>query len=257
MSTIAQIYHRGHHYDRLYELAMQPFWREVAEAYAGPSLGPILEMGCGTGRIAIPLAQTGYAVTGLDAAPSMLDEARRKAAAAGVTVDWRAGDMRAFDLGTRFGLAILAHNALCHLLTLEDFERWTASVRRHLRPDGWLVVEVFVPDLRLLLRDPEARFPYGRYVDPDSGEEIVVTHTAWYDPVTQIRYNRTYYRFPGRADEEVGELPLRMYFPQELDALFAYNGFAIEHKYGGLDRRPFDGSATTQVYVLRRTANAV
>jgi SAM-dependent methyltransferase len=245
-----QLYQRGDHYDALFSAEVPSFWHEVADTFGSP----ILELGCGTGRIAIPLAQAGNTVTGLDASPSMLAEARRKADAAGVHVDWRGGDMRAFDLETRFSLVLLPANALCHLLTRADFTACMACVQRALHPGGRFVVEVFVPDLRLLLYTPEERHLFGEYDDPDGRGHVVVTYSAHYDPATQVRYNRTYYRFPDQTEEEVGELPMRMYFPQELDALFACHGFTLEHKYGGLDRRPFDAAATTQICILTPTA---
>lgn len=245
-ASTEQIYQRGDHYDRLLPGEMQPFWAEVAAAYGGP----ILELGSGTGRISIPLAQAGYAVTGLDASSSMQAAARRKADAAGVSIDWQAGDMRAFDLDRRYRLILLPANALCHLLTIADFEGCMRCVRRHLQPEGRFVIQVFVPDLRKLLEPPEERRLFSEYDDPDGRGRIVVTESATYDPATQIRYNRTYYRLPGQAEEEVGELPMRMYFPQELDALLRYNGFAIEAKYGGLDRRPFASDSPMQLYIL-------
>jgi SAM-dependent methyltransferase len=243
----AQIYQRGDHYDLLFGGAMQPFWQEVADAYGGP----ILELGCGTGRIAIPLAQAGFAVTGLDAAPSMLAAARRKAAAAGVTVTWHEGDLRAFELEAHFALVLLPNNALCHLLTRQDFEAWAGCVRRHLAPVGRLVVEVFVPNPAFLLRGPDERYPFAEYDDPAGRGRITISESSHYDPASQVRHIRTHYRIPGQAEEEVGELPMRMYFPQELDALFEYNGFVIEHKYGGMDRRPFDAGAAMQLLILR------
>jgi SAM-dependent methyltransferase len=247
--TIDQIYQDGRHYDRLFGSPLPDFWFEAAAAQGDP----ILELACGTGRIALPLAGQGYRVTGLDAAPAMLAEAERKSATAGVTVEWQLADMRQFELGRQFALVILANNALCHLLTLADFEAWAAALRHHLAPTGRLIVEVFVPDLNLLTLPADQRRPFGRYEDPDGAGEIVVTHTAWYDPATQIRHNTTYYRFPDQSAEVAGPLEMRMYFPQELDALFAYNGFTLVEKLGGFDRRPFDANATMQLMILTKT----
>jgi SAM-dependent methyltransferase len=108
---IDSIYQRGTHYDRLFDPGVAPFWLEEGRRHGGP----ILELGCGTGRIAIPLAQAGFAVTGVDRAPSMLAEARRKAAEAGVVLAWHPADMREFELEGRFALAFIANNTLCHL----------------------------------------------------------------------------------------------------------------------------------------------
>jgi hypothetical protein len=159
--------------------------------------------------------------------------------------------MRDFTLETRFALVLLPNNALCHLLTRADFEAWAACVRRHLLPAGRLAVEVFVPNPAFLLHLPDERYSFGDYEDPGGRGRVVITESAWYDPATQIRHIRTHYRFPDQREEESGELPMRMYFPQELDALFVYNGFVIERKYGGFDRRPFDANAATQLLILQ------
>jgi len=246
-ADIELIYQRGSHYDFLCGTAVPPFWLDHARRYGGP----ILELGCGTGRLAIPLAQAGYAVTGLDRSPSMLTEARKKAARQGVKVHWQEGDIRAFTLDPVFAWAFLANNTLCHLLTRMDFEACLACVRRALKPEGYFIVEVFVPNLALLLQPSDARHIFAEYDDPEGRGHIVVWETSLYDPSTQIKHNRISYQFPDQANDEVGDLPMRMYFPQELDALFHYNGFIIEHKYGGLDGRPFDAAASTQVFVLR------
>jgi SAM-dependent methyltransferase len=243
-----QIYQDGRHYDLLFPTNEQSlhFWLDQGRQYGDP----ILELACGTGRLTIPLAQQGHAMTGIDLSAAMLAEARRKAALANVEIEWLYGDIRNFDLDRTFRLMILANNALCHLHTLADFEQCMACVKRHLQPAGRFVVEVFVPKLELLLQTPAERQPFAVYDDPDGAGQIVVTHTSQYDSATQIKYNTTYYKLPNQAGEIAGTLNMRMYFPQELDALFKYNGFAIEHKYGETDLRPFDAAATMQIFVL-------
>jgi hypothetical protein len=79
----------------------------------------------------------------------------------------------------------------------------------------------------------------------------MITQRSWYDAATQIRYNQLFKRIGKGPTEPDGELTMRMFFPQELDALFWYNGFAIEHKFGGTDRRPFDAQSPMQEYILR------
>ena len=247
----SQIYLDGRHYDRLYpakqDEAAWSFWVEAARRGGGAAL----ELACGTGRLAIALAQTGCQVTGLDLARPMLDEARRKAAAAGVEVEWTQADMTDFYLDRRHGLIALVGNALCHLLDLTAFERCMSSVRSHLAVGGRFIISVFVPDCRLLLRDPDRRYPFGRYEDPDGHGTVVVTERSTYEPNTQIKRVRTFHQFPGAGEEVVSTLDLRMYYPQELDALLRYNGLAIEAKYGDETGKPFGPESSRQVIVCR------
>src|SRR5688572_27817408 len=152
-AVVSSIYRSGKLYDRLYPGSAEgrAFWVELAETCGDP----ILELMSGTGSIAIPLAQAGHDVTGLELAEPMLAEAERKGRAAGVDVTWVQGDARAFDLGRRFKLITLPANSICHLLTRQDLEGCLAAVARHLRPDGRFALSVFVPSLRLLMMSPD------------------------------------------------------------------------------------------------------
>ena len=147
----SELYEDGRHYDCMFTTDGEhpsSFWVEQAEETGGS----VLELACGTGAIAIPLARAGHYVTGLDLSEPMLAEARRKARAAGVQVDWRHGDIRDFRLGRRYSLIILASNVLCHLLDLPSLEDCLGRVREHLASDGRFVLSVFVPDPALLRR---------------------------------------------------------------------------------------------------------
>jgi SAM-dependent methyltransferase len=247
-AVVSSIYRSGKVYDLLYPESPNraTFWLDLAQTYGDP----VLEIMSGTGSMAIPLALAGHDVTGVEMAEPMLAEAARKSEAADVRVEWIRGDARAFDLGRRFRLVLLPSNSICHLLTRQDLEACLATVARHLEPDGRFALNVFVPSMPLLLRPPEEEQEFGGYVDPDSGEQVVMTHRSRYDADTQIKYHQLLRRVGDGPIEPDGELTMRIYFPQELDALLWYNGFAIEHKYGE-DHRPFDAQSAMQYYVLR------
>jgi SAM-dependent methyltransferase len=254
-TNIEHFYQDGRAYDLVvqrdgYYVHGIEFW--IAQARKAG--GSVLELACGTGRIAIPLAQAGLAVTGIDRSAAMLDEAKRKSAAAGANVDWRLADMRDFRLGRKFPLVILAYNALCHLLTLEDFEACARCVRRHLAPGGQFIVDVFVPSLKILQLAPSKRARFGRYKSPDGRGEVVITASLDYQADTQISRNKTLTTYPGRRRQVVGEFPMRMYFPQELDALLKYNGFRIVHKFGDFHGTPFSAKSAKQVIVCAARA---
>ena len=249
-NIVSSIYRSGQLYDLLMPLGAPiiHYWDTLAQRTGEP----VLEIMCGTGAISIPLAQRGHQVTGLDLSEPMLAEARRKSAAAGVDVTWVQGDVRDFDLGRQFKLIFLPSNSICHLLTREDLEACLAGVMRHLHPEGRFAVSVFVPSLSLLLKTVEEESDFTEWIDPDSGEEMAIRSRAWYEASTQIRHHALYRRTREGAMLPDGELIMRMYFPQELDALFWYNGLAIEEKYGDLDRRPFAADSPLQLYVLKR-----
>lgn len=246
---IADIYLDGRHYDQFFGNGSVdlPFWISQANLFGDP----ILELACGTGRITITLAQAGFKVTGIDSAEGMLKEARRKSAEAGLEIKWVKADMRDFNLGKAFSLIILPANTLCHLLDMGDIEACLADVRKHLAPNGRFVIDVFVPKIELLINKPGERFPFSEYDDPDGRGRIVVTESYVYECDTQIKRITTYHSIPGEDAEIEGQLNMRMYFPQELDALIKYNGFVLEGKYGSYDQTAFDRESEKQIVVCR------
>ncbi len=245
---IEQLYLNGRQYDCLlsgrHDLS---FWLSQARHYGDP----ILELACGTGRVALPLAQAGFRVIGIDYAEAMLQEARKKATAAHIDIAWINADIRNFDVGQTFPLIIFPANAICHLLDRAALEACLACVRKHLAQPGRLIIAVFVPDLHILLRDPHAQYPFAEYDDPDGKGKVVVTSSNRYEADTQINRVTTFHKRPGEATDVVGTLAMRMYFPQELDALLHYNGFVMEQKYGNYDQTAFDANAKHQLVVCR------
>jgi SAM-dependent methyltransferase len=242
-----QIYRDGRHYDRLFADYGGDLPFLLAQAQRARPDDTLLELACGTGRVVIPLAQAGLQVTGIDLSRGMLAEARRKAAAAGVTATWIEADMRAFDLGATFSTVILVANGLCHLLIIADFEACAACVRKHLAPGGRFIIDVFVPHLGILTRDPAARFPMSApYDDPDGRGQVTMLHGNIYEPATQINHITTYTTWP-TGEAITGEVDMRMFFPQELDALLKYNGLPVEYKFSDYQGTPFGPGATKQL----------
>lgn len=236
----------------LYDLAHPGTARGELEFYlrqarlAGPRL---LELACGTGRLTLPLAAAGLHLTGLDRSSEMLARARAKAAAAGAAAEFVAADMRAFDLGRPFDLILLPVNSVCHLLTRPDVEACLRCVRAHLAPGGRFVVDVFNPSLALLSADGQRWRELGDYRDA-AGQRVRLSEQNRYDAATQV--NALVWRFEGEAGWRRDlSLSMRQFFPQELDALLAYNGFMVEAKYGQYNQTEFHSGSNQQLVVAR------
>ena len=237
----------GRHYDSKWRhlTADLTFWVRQAQRCGDP----ILELTCGTGRVSLHLAHVGFRVTGLDISDSMLLVARNKAAQQGAHVDWVKADIRNFQLGQTFPLIIFPFNTVAILLTSEDLEACLACVKTHLEPGGKFILDVFNPSLEILSREPGKRYFHAEYPDPDGLGDVVVTETHSYDAARQINNLLLFYKLPGREEELVEELRIRIYFPQELDALLKYNGFTLEHKFGYYDESPFQSASEKQLIV--------
>jgi SAM-dependent methyltransferase len=211
----------------------------------------VLELACGTGRLSVPIAKDGLEVAGLDASHEMLALARRKASASGVTVQWIQGDMRDFDLGRSFDGIFLASNSFSHLYSLTESEACLAAVRRHLNPSGRFVVDVFNPELGMLLRRPDLRIAVTAYEELHTGRRISVSKSLRYDSATQISHETWYFHDDLTGEEQAIPLNLRMFFPQEIEALVHYNGFSIEAKDGDHEDTPFGDSSYKQIVMCR------
>ena len=208
--------------------------------------GPVLELGCGTGRLTIPLAEGGADIEGLDLSAPMLALAREKSDAQGQAIFWHQGNMVDFTLNRQFALIFLPNNSVAHLLTWQDLAACLRCVRRHLAPGGRFALDYFNPSLALLTRDPNARFPAGSLEAPGGTGRVTLTEQVSYASDTQTSYARWVWTFAdGR--EKVSDLTMRVYFPQELDALLACAGFVIDAKYGDYDLSAFGPASQKQL----------
>ena len=147
-------------------------------------------MGCGTGRVAIPIAQTGVDVVGVDSSQAMLDQAELKADRLGAgagALELVNADMRDFSLDITFDLAIIPFRGFLALLTVEDQRRALLNIRKHLNIGGRLVFNIFVPDIQMLLQVGDTPYHLRDVTDPDTGAAYVLWQQSSYDLHDQIR----------------------------------------------------------------------
>ena len=230
----------GEHYDACHASRHDDllFWIKMAS-----SAKSVLELACGTGRIAIPLAVKGAHVTGLDNSQSMLDQANRNARGAGVEIDWVLGDMRSFDLGRDdYDLVVLAFNGLNLLLTLEDALSCLRCARKHLAPNGRLVIDTFLPTPeRLVAEDLQID-----YVLPDDAKVTIKARRA-YDPAAQIRSLDLIVDNAGVTGSDRQDV--HVYYPSELSLLVNQADFDVVAMYGGYDQRRLDALSRRCIFV--------
>lgn len=230
------------HNDKVGEAQINFYQRQI-----GRFGEPVLELGCGSGDYLVALSQNLQSISGLDLSEEMLGAAGRKAEAEGVSTDLHVGDMRNFSIDQKFKLIFAAGNSLQHLLTNDDVRSCLDSVRTHLFPFGKFIVEVFNPSLPLLCRPSDKRHFIGEYRTDDGW--VVITENVFYDAATQINHIDWHYKNQYMKDEQTVSFKMRQFFPQELDAIFESNGFAIEAKYGNFDESPFSAASPKQIIV--------
>jgi cyclopropane fatty-acyl-phospholipid synthase-like methyltransferase len=221
------------------------FYRRQALREPGTS---VLELGCGTGRLTIPLAKGGISVTGLDLSSAMLATARSKAHDMGFPVHFEQADVRDFRLPERFRLILFPSNAVAHLETEREVESCFRCAAAHLADGGLLVVHAFNPHEDLPCGAPGDKANVGSFVDR-AGLSWTVTETGRYDEQQRIQILRwAWSAADGRKRET--ELRLRMYWPDELDDIARRAGLEVRDRVGDFAAAPFTRSSRHQILTL-------
>lgn len=235
------------------------FYLEEAER----SGSPVLELGCGTGRILIPIAEAGIEVVGLDAAPSMLAVARQKVAAlpreTQACIQLIEGDMKRFDLEQRFSLILIPFRAFLHLLRVEDQKQALACIHAHLIEGGRLVFNVFDPRLEIIAAYAgpmgAALTRMKEFVHPQTGHRMIVWCTRRYSCeeqiVTEDRLIEELDVSGQSLSRRYATLTLRWVYRYEMEHLLSRCGFEAEALYGNFSRGAFQ-HGHEQVWVARR-----
>jgi SAM-dependent methyltransferase len=197
----------------------------------------VVELACGTGRIAVPLAQAGLRVIGVDGSAAMLEVARERAAVAGVEalLDLRLGDLRRPPVDERVPLVLVPFRSLLHMTTERDRELALGAARELLLPRGRLVFDVFAPSSE----DIEAT--HGRWLEREPG---IFERADWDEGERTLTLSV-------RRGEEASTMVLAWLSPIEWRRLLDRAGFEVEALYGWFDRRPYAGEEDF-VFVARR-----
>lgn len=225
-------------------------YRELALSYGGP----VLELGVGTGRVALALAEAGVEVVGIEPVPAMLRHAKEKAAAlpraARACVTLRRGDATKLRLGRKFSLVTAPFNVFMHLYTREQLEQALATVRAHLKPRARFVFDVSMPDLRLMTRTPGRLYRGPDVVHPTTSARYQYFEAFEYDPVRQVQMiSMVFQNLNDLGDMRSLPLSQRQFFPEELKQLLHYNGFTLEHMWGDFDKSPLSAESESQIVV--------
>ena len=230
----------------------------AAEAHAGGHA--VLEVACGTGRVAIRLARAGFQVAGLDLSQPMLDVAREESAGLD-NVRWVQGDMRAFDLDRTFGLAIIPGHSFQNILSAADQLACLQSIWRHLVPGGPLVVHLDHPELDWLgelAGDQGGVFEETeRFAHPKSGRRFRTLQAWWYEPATQTAVSHRVWEeldAEGQVVDRLDRGPVRLHvvYRFEMEHLLARAGFEVTALYGDFFGGEFRDDSSDMVWVAKR-----
>jgi len=232
-----------------------PFYMECARQKGSP----ILEIACGTGRVLIPLVEAGYEVWGIDSSPAMLTKAQQKMSNLSENVRNRVhlvrADMRDFHLDMQFSLVLIPFRSFLLLLTVQDQIQTLTNLRRHLKNDGFLIIDIFVPLYHYLAQD--RRQASSKIVSPENGHTIFRTDVIEYDHTNQLMdVDSIFDEYDDRGNLVRNlhrSLKMRYIFRYEMEHLLKLSGLKIEAVYGTFDRKPYDYKAGEMIFITTKT----
>lgn len=246
-------------YDWLYHKTSKDFdmYRRLTEGHER-----ILECAVGTGRLAIPLAENGRSVFGIDYSEAMLqglaDKLKSHPKEIRERIQFTQADMRDFDLGEQFSFVFIPFGSFVYLLSIEDQKSCLASLRRHLAPGGTIVIDIptwaEARDERWLENDPGV-MKVKQGIDPQSGKTTEMWSTFRFDSSTQIMEQDRHYRIydsNGYLESEQTVLwRMRFFLLGEMRLLAELSGLRVEEVYGDFNLGPYDHSSEVAVMVMK------
>ena len=210
----------------------------------------ILELACGTARAAIPIAQAGHRVVGVDYAKDMLAIAERKRDAVGVgdrELKLVQADVLKLDLKEQFDVVAIFFNTFLSFTTLQQQDRFLAVVKKHLkRRNGVFWLDIFQPNLALLADDVSRGIDATIFHVPALNRTVFVNVDVRRDPSKQLQrvtFNYRWHDGHGVEHRERTDFDLTFIFPRELQILLERNGFVIDRIFGDYDGEPLDADS--------------
>ncbi|OPZ64505.1 MAG: dTDP-3-amino-3,4,6-trideoxy-alpha-D-glucopyranose [Firmicutes bacterium ADurb.Bin506] len=212
-----------------------PFYLDLARA----NPGSILELGCGSGRLLLPLAEAGHAVTGIDGSPDMLarcsDRLLNSSEPVRARVRLEQGDMFSFSLGRKFRLVLAACNTILHCVTTDQLLALMRCAREHLEPGGLFVVDFNLPNVKKML-EADGNEEVFTITHPEKGTRLVDTYRADYDFTHQVEtIHMRIEEFSGTTLLRVAESSTRraFYFPREVTLALRSEGYRVVRTWTG------------------------
>jgi SAM-dependent methyltransferase len=213
----------------------------------------VLELAVGTARAAIPIAQAGHRVVGVDYVDDMLDIARRKRDSVGLSdkhLRLRRQDALKLNLNQKFDWVVLLFNTLLAFTTQDELDKLFQNARRHLKPRGRFWIDIFNPDHAMLARDKEIGLERDVFYIPELARTVYRQTDIRRDMSRQLMHVTFRYQWfddMGRAKREKFEFDMTCIFPRELTLLVERNGLKIEHLWGNYDGSPLTSASPRMI----------
>ena len=217
------------------------------EYWAKQTNGPILELACGTGRVATHLIKSGFNYSGLDLSSVFIDHCKSKR----FNGKFITGNMRHFNLGKKFDLIFIPFNSFLHLFTEEEMAQCLGAVQNHLTENGKFLLDIFVPDPEFLYRNIDKKYKEMTINHPDSGK-CDIWQKNQFEEDTEINHIHWYFDREDGGHVDEYEFDMRMIYPDTMDRVLSDSDFTIEEKWGDYDGEPFNETSLLQLYICSK-----
>lgn len=235
------------------------------EFYVSESLRynpPVMEIGCGTGRITIPVAQAGVDIVGIDNSDGLLKEAENKIKSLKTipgNIELINADMRTFSLDKKFNLIIIPYRAFLHMHSVEDQKKTLKNIYNHLAPNGTLIMNMFFPRIDVMdsyMNQLGTVVKHVKTLEANNGNRKIVFDSREYSSYSQLIKQF----FIVEEINPEGVVVSKQYFPltlrwvnrYEMEHLLVLSGFKIENLYGWFDKREFSDNSEEMIWVARK-----
>ena len=217
------------------------------EHWAKQTNGPILELACGTGRVATHLIKSGFNYSGLDLSSVFIDHCKSKR----FNGKFITGDMRHFNLGQKFDLIFIPFNSFLHLYKEDEMTQCLKSIQNHLSDNGKFLLDIFVPNPEFLYRDPDKKYEEMTIIHPNGGE-CTVWQKNQYKEETEINHIHWFFNRGNIEPMDEYDFDMRMIYPDTMDRVLSDSDFTIEEKWGDYDGEPFNETSLLQLYICSK-----
>ena len=225
-----------------------PFYLELAEEYGAP----LMDIGCGTGRVMFPLAQAGYEAHGIDNEPAMLERGRdiAKTLKYGNLAHFHEGDATTYDPGKKFKLMLVPYNGLMHFHSQEQQLALLQNLRKMTLDDGLMILDLPNAGEIFATQDTDSVMMERTFLEPESGHMVMQQSISYLDRVTQLLQVTWIYdeiSADGTLKRTTAPLVLYYFFFSEVSLLLKLSGFEVEAVYGDLNYSPYEDGAERMV----------
>tara|TARA_Y100000996_G_scaffold415486_1_gene410525 strand:+ start:10312 stop:11067 length:756 start_codon:yes stop_codon:yes gene_type:complete len=222
---------------------------------ASKSKGKVLEIGCGTGRVTIPIAQANIKIVGIDISKNMINILNRKIKDTHFDISCYQMDMRNININEKFDLVIIPFNGFQSMLTVSDQYKCLSSIREHMSSNGTLALDMFTPSLDMFDQNEKIWYVVKEIINKNGIPNMMVKHSSKYELTNQIIYTTLMIEeiLKNKITKTIyNNFSLRYNNRHESEYLFKNSGFKISNLYGDFKSNPFSANSEKMIWLLKK-----